>query len=166
MQKIIGEFWEKIWLSGVEVENVLGIKGAFWEKNLLSWGRGGYIWHLWHIFGSKLYFSIRICSTFGIKPQMIIDQKKNRKKKHKFVAILLTKIKKVHAKHVLRWNIHYFLVFFIKRILHYNRAILHWIIKKNQENTWKIRFAKEYPWFLAFFIKRILHYNRPILHWT
>ena len=80
MQKIIGEFWEKNWLSGVEVENVQVLKARFERKIYFRGDGGGDIWHLWHIFGSKLYFSIRICSTFGIKPHMIIDQKKSRKK--------------------------------------------------------------------------------------
>ena len=79
MQKIIGEFWEKIWLSGVEVENVLGIKGAFWEKNLLSGGGG--IFSICGTFSVQNYtFLSEFVAPFGIKPHMIIDQKKIEKK--------------------------------------------------------------------------------------
>ena len=35
MLDIIVAFWEKNWLSGGKVENVLGIISAFWEKNWL-----------------------------------------------------------------------------------------------------------------------------------
>ena len=42
MLDIIVAFWEKNWLSGGKVENVLGIISAFWEKNWLSglWYQG------------------------------------------------------------------------------------------------------------------------------
>ena len=128
MLDIIGEFWEKNWLSGVEVENVLGIGGAFWEKNFFR-GWGAYIAFVAHFRFKIRHFYQNLWHLLGYY------RPKKSKKSHKFVAISL-KNKKVHEKHVLQWNIHYFFVFFIKRILHYNRAILHWIIKKKyMKNT-------------------------------
>ena len=57
----------------------------------------------------------------------------------------MKKNKKVHEKHVLLWNIHYFVVFKKKRILHYNRAIIAVNYIKNQEKTRKIRFTTRNP---------------------
>ena len=83
MQKIIGEFWEKNWLSGVEVENVLGIKGAFWEKNLLSWGRGagGGIFGICGTFSVQNYtFLSEFVAPLGLNLTWLSTKKKSKKK--------------------------------------------------------------------------------------
>ena len=80
MQKMIGEFWEKNWLSGVEVENVQVLKARF-ERKIYFRGDGGGIFGICGTFSVQNYtFLSKFVAPFGNKPHMIIDQKKSKKK--------------------------------------------------------------------------------------
>ena len=86
-------------------------------------GGGGGILSICDTFSVQNYtFLSEICGTFWDQ-NLIIDQI-NRKKMHKFVAIPLKKSRK-YMKNTFSDGISLiFLYFFIKGILHYNRAIL------------------------------------------
>ena len=124
---------------------MLDIIGAFWGKSTFGWRWGTWFTKV-ELFDKTNWLSERggilsICDTFSVQnytflseicgtfwDQNIIDQI-NRKKMHKFVAIPLKKSRKYMKNTFCDGISLIFLYFFIKGILHYNRAILLWIIK-------------------------------------
>ena len=116
---------------------MLGIKGAFWEKNVIGGGNLAFMAHTWF---KIILFYQNLWHLLGSNNTWLSTQKIE-----KIAHICLNFIKKNQES---AWKTRFakeyplfFEVFVIKRILHYNRAILHWIITKKIRKYMKNTFC-------------------------